>query len=313
MVDDAPFKNATPLLDDPPALRERAQQDGFLFFRGLLPRAEVMNLRRQFLEILDRHGWLQKGRDLMDGIGDPEAVARIPREEIAFCGVGIPREAYAEVQKLEDFHALAHHPALMELYTKLFNGEVLPHPRNIARLMMPSKSNVPTPPHQDFIHIQGTKNVWTCWFPVGDCPVELGGLSIHEASHTEGVLPVRQAEGAGNAEVVIDEAAHPWVGGDYEAGDVVTFTSLTVHKSNPNQLGNAVRLSCDYRYQRVDEPIHESSLLPHCGMVGWDEIYEGWRREDLQHYWKRHELTFAEWDVNVTLAGQVKADEGGYK
>ena len=31
------FSDATPLLDDPAGLRERAEQDGYLFFKHFLP------------------------------------------------------------------------------------------------------------------------------------------------------------------------------------------------------------------------------------------------------------------------------------
>ena len=44
------------------------------------------------------------------------------------------------------------------------------------------------PPHQDFIHIQGSPNVWTAWLPLGDCAHDLGGLSLLVGSHKLGVL-----------------------------------------------------------------------------------------------------------------------------
>ena len=53
------------------------------------------------------------------------------------------------------------------------------------------------PPHQDFIHIQGSPNVWTAWLPLGDCAHDLGGLSLLVGSHKVGVLAVSRALGAG--------------------------------------------------------------------------------------------------------------------
>ena len=50
------FFDATPLLDDPAALRNRAEQDGYLFFKHFLPVEPLLELRRQMLEICAQHG-----------------------------------------------------------------------------------------------------------------------------------------------------------------------------------------------------------------------------------------------------------------
>lgn len=293
------YPDATPLLADAPALRAQAARDGFLFFRGLLPRPEILELRRELLAVVERYGWLDTSAPLMDGIGNLEAIEAIPDADAGFCGVGLSPAAYADVQRLHAFHALAHHPALLAMYQKLFDAEVLPHPRNICRVMLPGSRNVPTPAHQDYIHIQGTPNVWTCWFPVGDCPIELGNLSVAAPSHREGVFPVKPAAGAGGAAIAIDEERFDWYIDNFQAGDVLTFISTTVHKSIPNQFKNRIRLSCDYRYQPVSEPIHESSLSVHCGVTSWEDIYSGWSDTALQYYWKQHELQMAAWSEEI--------------
>lgn len=293
------FADSTDILDDAVALRARAAEDGYLFFRGLLPREEVLALRRQFLEIIQKYGWIKQGTELMDGIGDPEAIDREKPEDLTFCGTGVTPPAYRDVQKLERFHALAHHPNLKTLYDNLYGKPSMPHPRHIARLMIPSRNNAPTPPHQDYIHIQGTRNVWTCWFPVGDCPVSLGGLSVLRGSQKEGLLDVKPAEGAGGLEVWLCNLPYDWIQDDFRAGDILTFPSETVHKSLPNQQPGKIRLSCDYRFQPMDEEIHEASLVPHCGVSGWDDVYEGWEREDIQYYWKDKDLKMAEWNEEI--------------
>jgi hypothetical protein len=129
--------------------------------------------------------------------------------------------------------------------------------------------------------------------------VTLGGLSIYAGSHRDGVLPVHQAAGAGGLEVWLCQPGHQWVTDDMRAGDVLTFPSLTVHKSLPNQARRHIRLSFDARYQRVDEPIHERSLLPHCQLATWDELYANWRQDDLKYYWRRHALQMAEFDESL--------------
>ena len=69
--------------------------------------------------------------------------------------------------------------------------------RNIARVIFPRNTKYTTPAHQDYIHIQGTEETWTAWFPLGDCSKELGSLAILPRSHVFGILPTHTAYGAG--------------------------------------------------------------------------------------------------------------------
>ncbi len=293
------FIDSTPLLDDPEALRARAADLGYLFFRQLLPVEPLLDVRRRMLQVLDRHGWIAPGSDLMAGLADKPAYAAVPQEDIDFCGVGVGAAAYREIQHIEAFHQLAHHPALLSVYRKLFDAPVLPHPRNIARIMIPTDHDIPTPPHQDFIHIQGTKNVWTAWFPLGDCPIELGPLTCLAGSNKDGLLTYKAAEGPGGLEAYLCELDHPWALGDYQAGDVLTVSSETVHRALPNTEGEHVRLSCDFRYQPAAEDIHEGSLDVHCSVDSWDAIYAGWSDDSLKYYWRDTDLRYSDWDEKI--------------
>jgi hypothetical protein len=294
-----PFIDSTDLLADPVALRARADDLGYLFFRGLLPAEELRIVRRRFVEVLDRRGWLARDADPMDGIVDAQAFANESREELAFCGVGVGADVYREIQHLEEFHRLAHHPNLLGVFAALFDSPVLPHPRNIARIMIPNPRAVPTPPHQDFIHVQGSQRTWTAWIPLGDCPIALGSLSALAGSHREGVLSYKQAAGAGGLEAYLCDLDYPWAVGDYAAGDVLTFTSETVHQALPNRYVDRIRLSCDFRYQSFDEPIESQSLQPHCQVDSWENIYAGWHDRRLMYYWTKRELQLSQWDEAV--------------
>jgi hypothetical protein len=130
-------------------LQERAQRDGYLFFRRLLPRADLLSVRTDMLAVVGRHGWLKQGENPGEGIIDVDAINRVPDGEMRG-DVGVSAAAYDEVQKLESFHRLPHHPRLLTLYRSLFGADVFVHPRHIARMVTPHRSLVPTPPHQDF-------------------------------------------------------------------------------------------------------------------------------------------------------------------
>lgn len=291
-----PFLDSTDALAQPEVLRGRAAEQGFLFFRGLLPREPLREARRQILEICARHGFLAPGTEPEAGIaaegvryreGHPEYMA-----------------AYDEIQRLEAFHALAHQPALLEALRTLFGEAVLVHPRNIARVMFPQNNTFTTPAHQDYVHIQGTEETYTAWFPLSDCPRELGGLEVLPGSHRFGVLPVRSAYGAGGLGVETEALGLTWAGGDFACGDVLLFQSLCVHRAVDNQTPDRVRVSVDFRYQGVSRPVVPSSLQPHFNRLSWDEIYQGWERADLQYYWRELPLKVVEWRPDYHAAAR---------
>jgi len=123
----------------------------------------------------------------------------------------------------------------------------------------------------------------------------MGGLTVLRASHHLGALPIQLAEGAGEIAAQLCPGEDEWVQGDYQAGDVLTFPSFTVHKGLPSQRRGEMRLSFDVRYQPANEPVDASSLRPHCPLT-WDEIYADWESDDLQRYWEQVPLTLAPWD-----------------
>lgn len=269
-----PFQDSTRRVARPDELRARAAEDGYLFLPGLLPPADVLAVRDAILFLCVEAGWCTPGGRAAGAgpfiEGQPEYMA-----------------VYDRIQRLEVFHSLALHPALLGLYRALFGAEVLAHPRNIARVMFPNNNLHATPAHQDALHIHGTDETWTAWLPLGDCPAELGGITVMTGSQREPLLQTRAAYGAGGR--AVDTAALPygWVAGDMRAGDVLTFHSHTVHQALPNRTAHRMRLSVDFRYQPVAQPVAPDSLEPHHRRLTWEQIYSGWRRTEGRYYWRR--------------------------
>jgi hypothetical protein len=54
----------------------------------------------------------------------------------------------------------------------------------------------------------------------------------------------------------------------------------------------------DVRYQSADEPIEERSLKPHCEL-DWEEIYSGWKSDDLKYYWQKFPQKISPWDQSL--------------
>lgn len=279
--------DSSEVLGNGTALAERVHEDGYLLIRGLLPRADVLRVRARFLEAIAAAGWLRDGTDVAEAIADPAKACVDPEARF----VAVLRRFY----RGEDGHGLKLHPEIIGLFERLFGEPVLAHPLLIPRCIFPQRPDFTTPSHQDFPHIQGTTETLSLWLPLGDCPSEMGGIAIARGSHRAGVRDFTVSSGAGGMEV-IDPLEGTWVAGPLDAGDVLVFHSLTVHKGRPN-LSDRLRLSLDNRYQRASDPVCERCLEPYAGCGAWDEIYQGWPSRDLPYYWRKQSPTVAPYDM----------------
>jgi hypothetical protein len=259
--------DSRPLLGDRPGLRGRLAEDGYLFLRGLLPVDAVDRVRGGVRGALDAAGWLA-----------PESRPDLPIPTAGAVREGRPGYfgAYVGIQRLQPFHELAHHPALLEVMDAIVGEPLLVHPRKIARTSLPQDDEY-TPPHQDFRLIQGTVDTLTCWVPLGDCPASLGSLRMLQGSHHRGLIEADAGKGPGGLQVEVDDDDTDWRTTDYRAGDVIVFTSLTVHGALRNN-ENRLRFSADFRYQSLLEPVLAASLEPHYfpQVPAWDALTAGW-------------------------------------
>jgi ectoine hydroxylase-related dioxygenase (phytanoyl-CoA dioxygenase family) len=296
------FADSTHLLGDGEALRARFDEDGYVFVKGVVDKEMLTHVRSQIVSICMARGWLRPDTDPMDAI--PGSQPWVEGEEPYF-------EVYDEIQKLEAFHAVPHHPTVRSLMTALLGDSAFPHPLSIARLSFPSNEAWSTPPHQDYPNNQGTEDLYACWIPLSDCPVELGGLAVLPGSHRLGLAPLEFSLGAGHRRAKLDERFEQldWAGGGFEFGDAIVFHSLTMHRALPNT-SDRMRLSVDYRFQREGEALTEGCLEPHFGRLHWEEIYSGWSRDDLKYYWRDRRYTVVPWDPTIHDISEEEAEEG---
>ena len=87
--------------------------------------------------------------------------------------------------------------------------------------------------------------------------------------------------------------------------------SHAVHSGSLNRTGNRMRLSVDYRYQPMSEPVDISSLKPHMGWFDWDYVYRTWPKEydGLRYYWKDLPVNVADYRKSGKAITDIK---GGY-
>jgi ectoine hydroxylase-related dioxygenase (phytanoyl-CoA dioxygenase family) len=171
-------------------------------------------------------------------------------------------------------------PALGHFMDEFLGGISYLHKRKLMRFTQPGTATV-TPAHYDLVYLRGgTSRIVTAWIPIGDTPVEMGGLVYLQGSHAIGVK-LEEEFTANSRELTPEERisaynAHMteggwvskdlpdmaerfdtrWLVADYEAGDVVLHSPFMIHASTTNQdSAGRVRLSTDIRYQNVDDEI----------------------------------------------------------
>ena len=275
------FVESNHLLGDPPSLRRQLRDDGYLFLKDILPKDEVLGLRKSILEFCQEVGWLRDGTNLMAGLTDHPPVLEGQEEW---------RPVYAKLQSLEAFHRLKLHHRVHEIMEDIFQESVFALPMTIARIAFPRDNERGTQPHQDWLYVGGSTEIISCWAPLGNVPVEVGGLKLLVGSHKSGFLAPCPAPGPGGNIVPVD-ADLDWFQTDYRMGDLLLFKSLTVHAAADNHTSDVLRLSIDFRYAGESHVITEGWLQPHFNWLGdpfsWDELDKDWRDSPTARYWEK--------------------------
>jgi ectoine hydroxylase-related dioxygenase (phytanoyl-CoA dioxygenase family) len=254
----APFRDSSQLLNSPEKLRARMTEDGYLFMRGVAPKQDVLDARRDVLELCAKAGWID-ATDLM--AGKWSGAGPFTEGEQPYMNV------YKQILHLKSFHELPAQSAFMNVMTKILDDNVLLHNRRIGRVTFPNNTTQTTAAHQDYHYIRGTSDTYTIWLPLGDCPIELGGLAVLRGSHKAGLIEHRMHAEKKYAGHGLDDDQLPpeteWEAGDFAAGDFLVFHSYTIHKALPNLTQDRLRLSIDNRYQRKNEAIEPGSMGTH--------------------------------------------------
>lgn len=236
----APLRESTPLLSNASSLMDRADEDGYLFLRRLVPADVVYALRNVALEMARLLGWLDPEAPLAAAISVPGIALGShddPRWIRFSCGVlGHPA-----------FLALKQESSLVRVLEQLFAGSTPSSAGDVLRVVSGDDPKHTTGPHQERHYVKGTGSLWIAWLPLGDCPISLGPLAIARGSHRAGLLQHRVADQAVLGVDVGDDLV--WDASDLAAGDVLLFSGLTLHRALPHRSGRRLRLSADFRFQ----------------------------------------------------------------
>ncbi len=258
------------LAEGPKALREALRRDSYLFFRQLIPPAEVGQVADGALTALTDHRWI-------DG---PTTMAPIE----PLCTFGQPEYSacFSEIQSNEALHRLAHHDQLLAITSAICGvPEIVVHPRKIFRICFPQDvdPNGQTKVHQDFPYVQGGVDGLTVWIPLTPAPRHRGALEMLEGSASKGIQPYDiGVDQYGCAPALGRRAEYDtWRSADFEVGDVLLFHGLTVHASRPNLTGQ-IRCSVDFRYRAPSQPLGVIETWPqyYPDVGNWEHVTRNW-------------------------------------
>jgi Phytanoyl-CoA dioxygenase (PhyH) len=220
------------LVRNPGALRRRLAGDGYLFFRGLLPVAQVHTAAWHITAQLCQGGWVEDR-------GTPSA-DRPPLDPLDALGDPAFRAALASPA----FNRIPYLAELCQLIMVVLGRGAFCYPAKALRFIYPER--LPGVTSNRYVHrdyaVSGVQDMLTTWVPLIDIPIVLGGLAVRPGSH---LSPPQRPH-------VLDEGEHGWATADYRAGDVLVFHCLTAHSALPNR-GSVPRLSGDFRWQRSDQ------------------------------------------------------------
>ncbi len=260
-----PTDAALPVRD----LWEIYRAQGYVWLKGALDRAAVLAFRRRFFAGFEDMGLLMPGVDPVEGI---------------YAGAGENKDLVTkklfEAARWASYEAFCLSPRVREFYEEALGGEVYLHKRKIIRFTKPDDVNS-TGGHYDLTYLRGgTERVYTSWIPIGDTPVEMGGLVYLEGSDGWGRqmeaefiakstdLSPQERISAYNKHMVAggwltkdlpslaERLDARWLVADYEAGDMMIHNSYMIHAATQNMATDGrMRLSTDIRYQLVADTI----------------------------------------------------------
>jgi Phytanoyl-CoA dioxygenase (PhyH) len=112
-----------------------------------------------------------------------------------------------------------------------------------ARFVGPSSHNAPLPPHQDGSYHGPKRTIFGLWFPLEDCPRNLGALALLPRSHLGG-CQVHDEHGFLHLKV-----DRKWYRPSLKKGDCLIFSNLCVHGPQKNLFKDQPRFSIDCRIE----------------------------------------------------------------
>lgn len=262
---------------DPVALRQRFEEDGYLFIPDFFERQDVVEVRKNITVALAKKGLLDSEYPVIEAV---------KREDADLSFQADPRLAVEFMNSISKPNAammrLLYSGRIIEHFEAFFDESVRHFDFTWVRTM---GKGYGTDPHCDTVYMsRGSPRLCSVWIPYGDLTFEIGGLMVLEGSHRQserlknylgrdvdlycenrpeaakiksGEIPWKWGGVLStNPQSLRDHLGGRWLSTEYRMGDLLMFGMRTVHASFDNQT-HFFRISTDTRYQPASEPIDE--------------------------------------------------------
>jgi len=204
-------------------LKEKFNQDGYVFIPGFLSKMEVDLIRAKMEEfIATRLSEMPSNHIFYEDKNDPSSLKQLQ-----------------DLQKYDEFFADILTGGKFERI-----AEVLLDDRVIGRTLeyfnKPAKIGQPTPPHQDnFYFMLNPPNAVTMWMALEDVDQGNGCVRYIKGSHLQGMRPHSRTQTLGFSQGITDygekEKESDEIAFPAKPGDLLIHHSMTIHRADGNK------------------------------------------------------------------------------
>ncbi|WP_033921725.1 phytanoyl-CoA dioxygenase family protein [Sphingomonas sp. 37zxx] len=227
------LRDSSDAMDDHAELNRRYEEEGYLYFRGLIHDEVLRRARARMIAALEREGLAIADGDQAVWTGGDRPT--LPEVSPAYAGI---------------VDELVTDPRVLPLLEKILGEPATTVPMVQYRAYKPN--NKLGGVHQDGFHSPGIHGYRPLWIALVDMEPAMGGLVLAPNHTREGFFHnIGQPPRFPVPQGVIPE--EDWARAEYRAGDVVVLHPYTPHVGLPNTSGH-LRLSIDTRVQSAAHP-----------------------------------------------------------
>lgn len=249
------MKTANHLIGDREALKRAWDRDGYWYFKGVLDKDVISEMRGRWIDYLQRHGLIDAGvnENRYNGSG--------------FEGKDIDA---AELSRISEFNhnnmhrMLTQNPKIVATMKELLGDDPFWLPIAEYRANAPADAATAAGdrfiyPHQDGFYSRGLE-MKICWVPIDYVDDEVGGCAWVEGAHRGPIL--HDINNPPSFQIPKDSIPFDgWKRADFEPGDIVIFDLNLPHSGLLNLSKDRFRMSMDIRVTEA------SGKVPSIGAV----------------------------------------------
>ena len=241
---------------DVAGMANHLNKEGYLYLPGFLNESEVLDVREAYFKMFDPI-ILKEGTTAREGLFSGSFQYSPYRH-------GLPGHPASEFVVSDVFEKLTRSERLLDLATSLMGEEVALLQRRPIRHFY-NNTGVASCAHADFTYLnKGTKKIVSIWIPLGDVPLEAGGIVYLKGSNDVDQDSLRHQLNrfkkpekderpiTADLKAIADATGKPWLYTDYKAGDIVLHTPFIIHATLDCN-DERMRLSTDIRFASTNE------------------------------------------------------------